>query len=62
MRIRLHGTPAQIEQLLGRLGSIVDIAEISRPYRDRAPSKLSRVYVRVDLDPARQSTVEPATS
>lgn len=62
MRIRLHGTPAQNEYLLGRLHSIVDIVEVSRPYRDGAPSKLSRVYVRVDLDPARQSTVEAATS
>lgn len=62
MRIRLHGTPAQIEQLLGRLGTVVDIAEVSRMYRDRAPSKLSRVYVRVDLDPARQPGVCAAAS
>lgn len=49
MRIRLHGTPAETTVTLAALAEVLDIRTVSRPYPDRPPSTLERVYV--DADP-----------
>jgi hypothetical protein len=45
VRIRLHGAPAEIAATLAALAQVLDIAQISRPYPDRPPSTLQRVYL-----------------
>ncbi|MEV0611113.1 hypothetical protein AB0I61_32675 [Polymorphospora rubra] len=48
VRIRLHGTPAEIT---ATLAATLDIHTISRRYRDRPPSTLERIYL--DASPRR---------
>jgi hypothetical protein len=47
MRLRLHGTPAEITAALPLLRAVFEVAEVSRPYADRPPSRLVRVYLDV---------------
>jgi hypothetical protein len=49
MRLRLHGTPAEITAALPLLRAVFEVADESRPYPDRPPSRLVRVYL--DLQP-----------
>ncbi|MFB6396812.1 hypothetical protein [Polymorphospora lycopeni] len=51
VRIRLHGTPAEITATLATLAVTLDIHTISRRYRDRSPSTLERIYL--DASPRR---------
>jgi hypothetical protein len=60
MRIRLHGTPDEIERTLAKLALILDVTDIGRVCHDRAPSKLVRLYLQVDLSSVRKAG-EPAT-
>lgn len=45
MRIRLHGTPSENAAVLAALADVLDIRTVSRPYRDRPPSNLERIYL-----------------
>jgi hypothetical protein len=45
MRIRLHGTPSENAATLVALAKVLHIQTISRPYRDRPPSDLERIYL-----------------
>jgi hypothetical protein len=49
MRLRLHGTPAEITAALPLLRACFEVAEVSRLYPDRPPSRLVRAYL--DLGP-----------
>jgi hypothetical protein len=40
MRLRLHGTPAEITEALPRLRAVFEVVDQSRPYPDRPPSRL----------------------
>ena len=48
MKLRLHGTPAEAAAL-ARLRARFEVTYESRPYSDRPPSRLVRVYL--DLGP-----------
>jgi hypothetical protein len=45
MRIRLHGTHDECERTAGHLAEHLDVLDISRPYPDRPPSRLVRLYL-----------------
>lgn len=45
MRLRLHGTPTENHAMLAALATALDIQSVSRPYPDRPPSTLERVYL-----------------
>ena len=45
MKIRLHGTPDEVDAALAALEGGFEVRDASRPYPDRAPSTLQRVYV-----------------
>jgi len=45
VRIRLHGTPAEISHTLTDLARVLEIRTVSRPYPDRPPSTSERVYL-----------------
>jgi hypothetical protein len=51
VRIRLHGTPAEMTATIAALAQVLDIHDQSLPYPDRPPSLFGRVY----LDTARRS-------
>jgi hypothetical protein len=52
MRLRLHGTPAENRAMLDAIAEVLDIRTVSRPYVDRPPSTLERIYL--DAEPRRQ--------
>lgn len=45
MRIRLHGTPADIDATLTAFAQVLTITQTSRVYPDRPPSILHRLYL-----------------
>jgi hypothetical protein len=45
MRIRLHGTEDEVQRTADRLAVVLDVLDISRPYPDRPPSRLVRLYL-----------------
>ena len=49
MKLRLHGTPAEVAAALARLRACFEVTNESRPCSDRPPSRLVRVYL--DLGP-----------
>ena len=49
MKLRLHGTPAEITAALPLLRAVLEVVDQSRPYPDRPPSRLVRVYVELRL-------------
>ena len=49
MRLRLHGTPAEVATALPRLTACFELVDQSRPYPDRPPSRLVRVYLDLRL-------------
>jgi hypothetical protein len=49
VRLRLQGTPEEVEQILGRLIEVFTVVAISPAYPDRPPSRLIRIYVEVRL-------------
>jgi hypothetical protein len=56
MKVRLHGTPAEVAAATCRLVEVLDVVAVSDPYPDRGPSVLVRVYLEVRLDPASPPT------
>ena len=47
MRIRLHGTAEECRRTATTLATVLDILDASRPYPDRPPSHLVRLYLTV---------------
>jgi len=45
VRLRLHGTPAENAAVLDALATVLTIHVTSRPYPDRPPSTLERIYI-----------------
>jgi hypothetical protein len=54
VKVRLHGTPAEVTEATRRLVQVLDVVAVSEPYRDRGASVLARVYLEVRLDAASQ--------
>jgi len=48
MRIRLVGTDEEVTAVAELLGEVLAVREVSRPYPNRPPSQLCRVYLDVD--------------
>jgi hypothetical protein len=49
MMLRPHGTPAEITAALPLLRAVFEVVDQSRPYPDRPPSRLVRVYLELRL-------------
>jgi hypothetical protein len=49
MRLRLHGTPAEVKRAMVRLAEVFEVVAISATYPDRPPSQLVRVYLEIRL-------------
>lgn len=49
VQIRLHGTPAETAATLTALAKVLDVHSVSRPYPDRPPSTLHRIYLTVTV-------------
>lgn len=47
MRIRLHGTEDECHRTAEHLARHLEVLDISRPYPDRPPSRLVRIYLTV---------------
>ncbi|WP_181727636.1 hypothetical protein [Streptomyces sp. PT12] len=45
MRIRLEGTPDECQRATEAIARVLDVLETSRPYPNRPPSQLIRVYL-----------------
>ena len=58
MKVRLHGTPAEVAEVTRRLVEVLDIVAVSEPYPDRGASVLVRIDLQVRLDPT--SSTPPA--
>ncbi|MFC5719852.1 hypothetical protein ACFP1Z_06625 [Streptomyces gamaensis] len=58
MRIRLHGTEDECRRAANCITEALDVLDISRPYPDRPPSRLVRVYLTVDLPTAIPTATE----
>ncbi|GGK11546.1 hypothetical protein GCM10010124_00210 [Pilimelia terevasa] len=54
VRIRLHGTPADIAAALPVLAEVLDIHTVSRTYTDRTTSTHARVYLDAEPRPTRE--------
>ena len=59
MKVRLHGTLAEVAEATRRLAEAFDVVSISEPYRDRGASVLVRVYLEIRLDPANPPPAGP---
>jgi hypothetical protein len=51
MKIRLHGTEEECQEVAERLRAVVGVLSVSDPYPDRGRSLLVRVYVEARLNP-----------
>ncbi len=51
MKVRLHGTPAEVTTATQQLGAVLDVVAVSRADPDRGDSHLVRVYLDVRPDP-----------
>ena len=47
MRIRLHGTEDQCRATSDAIAAVLEVLDVSRPYPDRLPSRLTRIYLTV---------------
>lgn len=47
MKIRLHGTEPKCRTTAQRLATVLDVLDTSRPYPDRPPSRLVRIYLTI---------------
>jgi hypothetical protein len=50
VKVRLHGTAAEVAEASRRLVEVLDVVAVSGPYPDRGASVLVRVYLEVRLD------------
>jgi hypothetical protein len=51
VKVRLWGTPAEVDQATRQLVEALDVVAVSGPYPDRGASVLVRVYLEVRPDP-----------
>ena len=56
MKVRLHGSLAEVAEATRRLVEAFDVVAVSEPYPDRGTSVLVRVYLEVRLDPPGSTT------
>lgn len=49
MKIRLMGTPEEVEKVVATLKLAFSVRSVSEPYANRGDSKLVRVYVEIDV-------------
>jgi hypothetical protein len=49
MRLRVHGTPDEVDRAVERLAATFEVVSISATYLDRPPSRLVRVYLEIRL-------------
>jgi hypothetical protein len=49
VKVRLHGSSAEVAEATGRLGQVADVVAVSNPSPDRSPSRLVRVDLEVRL-------------
>jgi hypothetical protein len=56
VKLRLHGTPAEVAEATHRLVQVLEVVAVSQPYPDRGASVLVRVYLEVRLPEAPWST------
>jgi hypothetical protein len=56
VKVRLWGTPAEVDQATRQLVEVFDVVAVSGPYPDRGPSVLVRVYLEVRPDPPPSAT------
>jgi hypothetical protein len=61
VRLRVWGTPAEVDQAVRRLTETFDVVAVSGPYPDRGHSVLVRVYLEVRLDPTTPTSATGAT-
>ncbi|MEO3750158.1 hypothetical protein [Streptomyces sp. B6B3] len=47
MKIRLHGTEDECRRTADHLAQHLELLDVSRPYPDRPPSRLVRLYLTV---------------
>jgi hypothetical protein len=47
VKVRLHGTPAEVAEATRRLAKVLEVVAVSDPYPDRGSSVLVRVYLEV---------------
>jgi hypothetical protein len=52
VKLRLHGTRAEVTEATRRLVQVLEVVSGSPPYPDRGASVLVRVYLEARLDPA----------
>jgi hypothetical protein len=52
VKLRLHGTRAEVAEATRRLVQVLEVVSVSQPYPDRGASVLVRVYLKVRLGPA----------
>jgi hypothetical protein len=50
VKVRLHGTPAEVAEATRRLVEVFDVVAVSEPYPDRGTSVLVRVYLEIRLN------------
>lgn len=53
IRLHLHGTPEDCRLVSERLATVFTVTSVSEPRKDRAPSRLVRVYVEAELPAVR---------
>jgi hypothetical protein len=51
MKIRVNGTESECRAAAERLGQVLGVLSVSRPFPDRGTSRLVRVYIEAQLDP-----------
>jgi hypothetical protein len=56
VKVRLHGTRAEVAEATRRLLEVLDVVAVSEPYPDRGASVLVRVYLEVRLESAAPAT------
>jgi hypothetical protein len=52
VKLRLHGTHAEVAEATRRLVQVLEVVSVSQPHSDRGASVLVRVYLEVRLGPA----------
>lgn len=58
MRIRLSGTEDECRRTAAAIARVLDVQEISRPYPNRPPGRLVRLYLKVQPPAPRKETAE----
>jgi hypothetical protein len=54
MRIRLEGTEDECRRTAEHIATVLDVQETSRPYPNRPPSRLVRLYLTVSTATAEE--------